>query len=88
MLVYVYIHVCGQKKIESYFSNQLTFSNIRGKTSRKISRLALPLLSPEKFSLLSKLRIFLFNAHCALFLRRMTELQSLNSIGKFGKLVK
>ena len=38
----------------------------------KFYRLALPLLSPEKFSSLSKLRNFLFNAHCALFLRRMT----------------
>ena len=37
---------------------------------------------------LSKLRIFLFNAHCAQFVQRMTELQSLNSIGKYRQLVK
>ena len=34
-------------------------------------RLALPLLSPETLSSLSKLRIFLFNVHFALFVRRM-----------------
>ena len=62
------------KKFESYFSDRLTFSNIRGRISRRIYRLALPLLSPETLSSLSKckLRIFLFNAHLALFLRRMT----------------
>ena len=66
----VCIYIClWTKKIESYFSNRLTFSNIRGKTSCKIYRQALPLLSPEKFSPLSK---FLFNVHCALFLRRVT----------------
>ena len=36
-------------------------------------RLALPLLSPEMLSSLSKLRIFLLNAHLALFVRRMTS---------------
>ena len=35
-------------------------------------RLALPLLSPETLSSLSKLRIFLFNVHLALFVQRMT----------------
>ena len=35
------------KKIESYFSDRLTFSNIRSRTSRRIYRLALPLVSPE-----------------------------------------
>ena len=85
----VCVYIClWTKKIESYFSNRLTFSNICGKTSRKTYRQALPLLSPEKFSSLSKLRNFLFNAHCALFLRRMTKLQSLNSIGKYRQLVK
>ena len=59
------------KIFESYFSDRLTFSNIRGRTSRRIFRLALPLLSPETLSAFSKLRIFLFNAHFALFLRRM-----------------
>ena len=57
----------GQKKFESYFSNRLTFSNIRGRTSDQIYRLALPLLSPETLSPLSKSRIFLYNAHLALF---------------------
>ena len=58
-----------QKKIESYFSDRLTFSNIHDRTSRRIYRLALPLLSPETLSSLSKLRIFLFNVHLALFVR-------------------
>ena len=57
------------KKIELYFSDRLTFSNIRGRTSRQIYRLALPLLSPETLSLLSKSRIFLYNVHLALFVR-------------------
>ena len=52
--VLIYIYVCGQKKIESYFSDRLTFSNIRGKTSRRIYRLVLALLSLETLSLLSK----------------------------------
>ena len=54
-------------KIESYFSDRLTFSNIRGRTSRRIYRLALPLRTPETFSSSSKSRIFLYNAHLALF---------------------
>ena len=45
---------------ESYFSDQLTFSNINGRTSRQIYRLALPLHAPEELSSLSKIRIFLF----------------------------
>ena len=40
-----------------YFSDQLTFSNIRGRTSRRIYRLALPLLSPETLSSLSNFLI-------------------------------
>ena len=59
-------------KIESYFSDRLTFSNIHGRTSCRIYRLALPLLSPETLSSLSQLRISLFNAHLTLFVRRMT----------------
>ena len=56
-----------QKKFESYFSDQLTFSNLRSRTSRRIYRLALPLLAPEKLSLSSKSRISIFNAHLTLF---------------------
>ena len=37
-------------------------------------------------SSLSKLRIFLFNAHLALIVRKMTQLQSLNSTGKYRHL--
>ena len=32
--IHIYIYVCGRKKLESYFSDQLTFSNIRSRTSR------------------------------------------------------
>ena len=60
------------KKIESYFSDRLTFSNIRSRTSRQIYRLALALLSLETLSSLSKLRVFLFNAHLARFVQMMT----------------
>ena len=57
-----------KKKFESYFSDQLIFSNIRG-TSRRIYRLALPLRAPEMPSLSGKFRIFLYNAHLALFVQ-------------------
>ena len=32
--IYIYIYLWIKKKIESYFSNQLTFSNIHSRTSR------------------------------------------------------
>ena len=51
--MYVYMFVTKKNT----FSDQLTFSNIRCRTSRRIY--ALPLLSPETLSSLSKLRIFL-----------------------------
>ena len=83
------VHICvymfvDQKIIESYFSNCLTFSNLRSRTSRRIYRLALLLLAPEKLSSLSKSRIFIFNVHLTLFDRSMT---SHNSIGKYRHLV-
>ena len=65
--------VCGQKINKSYFSDRLTFSNIRSRTSRQIYRLALPPHAPEMLSSLSKSRIFIFNVH----LRMMSH----NSIG-------
>ena len=81
--IYVYMFV-DQKKFESYFSDWLTFSNLRSRTSRRIYRLALPMLAPAKLSSLSKSRISIFNAHLTLFVRRMT---SHNSIGKYRHLV-
>ena len=39
-----------EKKFESCFSDRLTFSNIRRRTSRRIYRLALPLRAPETLS--------------------------------------
>ena len=68
--------------MESYMVDSPFQTFAVGSTSRRIYRLAsLPLLSPETLSSLSKLRIFLFNVH--LFVRRMTQLQSLNSIGNY-----
>ena len=49
--------------ISSQKNSLLTFSNICGRTSHRIYRLALPLLSPETLSSSSKLWIFLYNAH-------------------------
>ena len=78
--IYVYMFV-DEKIFESYFSDQLTFSNIRSRTSRRIYKLALPLPAPEMLSSLSKSRISIFNAHLTLFVHRMT---SHNSIGRLG----
>ena len=55
VLIYIYIYICLWETIfESYFSDRLTFSNIRGRTSRRIYRLVLALLSLETLSSLSK----------------------------------
>ena len=62
-------HFVDQKKFESYFSGRPTFSNIRGRTNFKTS--STTAFSRNAF-LVSKLMIFLFNAHLALFLQRMT----------------
>ena len=61
-----------KKKIEPYFSDRLTFSNVHGMTSHRIYRLVLALLSLETLSSLSKQKIFVFNAHLTLFVQRMT----------------
>ena len=82
--IYIYIYVCGQKKIESYFRDRLTFSNINSRTSRRIYRLALLLRAPETLSSLSKSRISIFYAHLTLLVRKM---MSHNSIGKYRHLV-
>ena len=82
--VHIYICLWTQKIFESYFSDQLTLSNIRSRTSRRIYRLALPLRAPEMLSLLSKSRISMFNAYLTLFVHSMT---SHNSIGKYRHLV-
>ena len=83
-LLLVYICLWTKNIFESYFSDQLTFSNIRSRTSRRIYRLALPLRTPETLSSLSKSRNSIFNAHLTLFVRRMT---SHNSIGKYRHLI-
>ena len=72
--IHIYRHDCGPKKFELYFSDRLTISNIHGRTSRRIYKLTLPLLSPEKLSSSSKSRIFLYNAHLALLAGWMTQL--------------
>ena len=66
----IHMYVClWTKKIEPYFSDRLTFSNIRSRTSRRIYRLALPLHAPETLSSLSKSRISIFFVHifCSYF---------------------
>ena len=78
--VHIYIYLWTKKIFESYFSDRLTFSNIRSRTCRQMYRLALLLCAPEMLSSLSKSRISIFNAHLTLFVRRMT---SHNSIGKY-----
>ena len=55
------IYVSGQKKFESYLSDRLNFSNIHGRTSRRIYRLTLPLRAPEMPDLKK------YNAHLTLF---------------------
>ena len=83
--IYIYIYMFVDEKIfESYFRDRLTFSNIDSRTSRRIYRLALLLRAPETHSSLSKSRIYIFNAHLTLLVRRMT---SHNSIGKYRHLV-
>ena len=52
-------------------------SNIRSRTSGRIYRLTLPLLSPETLSSSSKSRIFLYNAHLPLFVRMDDTIASL-----------
>ena len=64
-----YICLWTKKSLNRTFSNRLTFSNIRGRTSHRIYRLALPLRAPEMLSWSSKSRIFLYNAHLGLFVR-------------------
>ena len=82
------VYVCGpKKKFESYFNDRLTFSNMHSRTSRRIYRLTLPLLSPETLSSSSKSKIFLFNAHLALFVRMDDTLTRTNisvSIASLG----
>ena len=82
--VHIYIYLWSKKKFESYFRDQLTFSNVDSRTSRRIYRLALLLRAPETLSSLSKSRISIFNAHLTLLVRKMT---SHNSIGKYRHLV-
>ena len=74
--VYIYIYVCGPKK---YLNRTLAINSpfqtfavglLVEFMVEFIDYLAL--LSPGMLSSLSKLRIFLFNAHLALFVRRMT----------------
>ena len=47
--MYIHNYMSVDKKIESYFSDKLTFSEIRDRSSRRIYSLGLPLLSPESF---------------------------------------
>ena len=79
IIIYIYMFV-DEKKFESYFSDRLTFLNIRSRTSRRIYRLR----APEMLSSVSKSRISIFNVHLTLFVRRM---MSHNSIGRYCHLI-
>ena len=74
----VHRHVCGQF-LKIVLSNRITFSNICGRTSRRIYRPALPLLSPEMRSSSSKSRFFLYNAHHALFVQMYDTITRTNA---------
>ena len=52
--VLIYICLWTKKKFESYFSDRLTLSKIRGRTSHRIYGPVLALLSLETLSSLSK----------------------------------
>ena len=71
-----------QKK---FFSDQLTFSNIRSRTSRRIYRLALPLRAPETLSSLSKSRIMHTFSICPKD-DTITVAQSHQQVSSFSKL--
>ena len=58
--MYIYIYIYESNLFELYFSNRLTFSNIRSRTSRQIYRLALLLCAPEMLSSLNNSRISIF----------------------------
>ena len=74
----MYMFVDQNFFLELYFSDRLTFSNMHSRTSRRIYRLTLPPLSPETLSLSSKSKIFLFNAHLALFVMMEVTLTHTN----------
>ena len=74
-VTYVYIYTClwTKKNLNRTLAIDSPFQTFAVGLLVKILdfRLDLPLFSPEMLSWLSKLRIFLFNAHHALFVRRM-----------------
>ena len=87
-LLYIYIAIaiclCGPKFFLNHTLAIDSSFHLRSRTSRRIYKLDLSLLAPEKLSSLSKSRISIFNAHLTLFVHRMT---SHNSIGKYRHLV-
>ena len=58
LYVFICIYVCGPEIFESYFSDRLTFSNIRGTTSRRIYRLSTTAFSRNAF-LIEQIKDFL-----------------------------
>ena len=78
MYMFIYNMFVDPKIVESNFSDRFTFSNIRGRTSCRIYRLALPLL----LSSLSKLRIFLL-PYCYLF-KRVPIVANFSEFGKIA----
>ena len=82
--VHIYYMFVG-KKILIVLNDRLTFSNLRGRTSRRFYRLALPLLTPETLSSLSKSRIVLYNVHLAPFVR-MDETNTRTNTSSFSEI--
>ena len=85
----VHIYICMSVDQKKIFLNNTRSTHLYGRTSRRIYRPALPLLSPEPLSLSSKSRIFLYNAQLALFVRMddtITRTNASVSISSFSKL--
>ena len=81
--LYIYMHVNDPQKGLNRLTHLFKHS---WWTSRRIYRLALQLHAPETLSLLNKSRIFLFNAHLSLSIRRMTQVWLHTTIGKYHHL--
>ena len=80
-IVFLYVQLTGTFWVLIQKSTGMVQPFLRfGRTSHQIYRSSTTSFS-IKHSSVSKLSIFLFNAHLALYVRRMTQLQSLNSIG-------
>ena len=68
--VHIYVYICGQKKsLNRTLDIDSPFQTFAVGLLIEIYRLALPLRAPETLSSSSKSKIFLYNAHLALFVQ-------------------